>query len=266
MKAQMETHAVGQLTIEPRDQVTVLRIDRPEKLNALTAAFWTDVQTVLHRLEHDGRTRVIVLTGAGDKAFCAGGDIGDFAKLATLAQKRSFQADAMRGFAALENCPLPVIAAVNGLALGGGCELTLACDIVIASDHAQFGMPEAALGLVPGYGVLRAPDVIGRQLTKLMVMAGERLTAQQALTAGLVQSVVPHATLLDSAHALAERIAANSSLAHRIGKQLINRSIDRAQFDHSVEALTVLQSSDDAREGIAAFLEKRRPRFSPPAS
>jgi enoyl-CoA hydratase len=265
MTMDTEPRALGQLTIVPRDAVTILRIDRPEKLNALTAAFWGDLQVVLEQLRHDRRTRVIILTGAGDKAFCAGGDINDFAKLTTLAHKRAFQTDAMRGFAALENCPLPVIAAVNGLALGGGCELTLACDIVIASERAQFGMPEAALGLVPGYGVLRAPDVIGRQLTKLMVMAGERLTASQALAAGLVQQVVSHTALLDTALDLAARIAANSSLAHSMGKQLVNRSINRAEFDYSVEALTVLQASDDAREGIAAFQEKRRPRFSLPS-
>lgn len=264
MTSDTAVRALGQLTIEPRGDITLLRIDRPEKLNALTNAFWTDLPTVLAQLEHDGRTRVIVLTGAGDKAFSAGGDIAGFATLTTLAQKRAFQSDAMNGFAALENCSLPVIAAVNGLALGGGCELTLACDIVIASERAQFGMPESALGLVPGYGVLRAPDVIGRQMTKLMVMAGERLTAQQALHAGLVQKVVEHAALLDTALGLAERIAANSSLAHSIGKRLINRAIDRAEFDYSVEALTVLQSADDAREGISAFLEKRKPRFALP--
>ena len=261
MTTDTQTRAVGQLTLVPHGEVTILRIDRPEKLNALTAAFWTDLQTVLTQLENDRRTRVIVLTGAGDKAFCAGGDIAGFAQLETLAQKHAFQAVAMQGFAALENCSLPVIAAVNGLALGGGCELTLACDIVIASERAQFGMPESALGLVPGYGVLRAPDVIGRQMTKLMVMAGERLTAQQALAAGLVQKVVEHAALLETAIALAERIAANSPLAHSVGKRLINRTIDRSGFDYSVEALTVLQSADDAREGISAFLEKRKARF-----
>jgi enoyl-CoA hydratase len=122
-------------------------------------------------------------------------------------------------------------------------------------------MPESALGLVPGFGVLRAPEVIGRQMTKLMVMAGERLNAQQALAAGLVQWVVPHDDLMPAVLDLAERIAANSSLAHSVGKRLINRAILRADFDYSVEALTVLQSSEDTREGLSAFLQKRKPRF-----
>ncbi|HEY5757160.1 MAG TPA: enoyl-CoA hydratase/isomerase family protein [Steroidobacter sp.] len=249
---------VGQLAIAHHAAVALLTIDRVEKHNALTAEFWGDLRRVLDELVADQQTRAIVVTGAGDKAFCAGGDIAGFAALTTLESKRSYQIDAMNGFAALENCPLPVIAAVNGLALGGGCELTLACDIVIASDRATFGMPEAALGLVPGYGVLRAPHVIGRQMTKLMVMASETLDAQQALNAGLVQRVVPHAELLSAALALAERVAANSSLAHAVGKRLINRGIERTEFDYSVEALTVLQSSAETQQRVRAFLDRRK--------
>ncbi|MFC4312644.1 enoyl-CoA hydratase/isomerase family protein [Steroidobacter flavus] len=249
---------VGQLDIARHGAVTLLTIDRVDKHNALTAEFWGDLRRVLTELEADQQTRAIVLTGAGDKAFCAGGDIAGFATLTTLESKRAYQIDAMNGFAALENCPLPVIAAVNGLALGGGCELTLACDIVLASDRATFGMPEAALGLVPGYGVLRAPHVIGRQMTKLMVMASETLDAQQALQAGLVQRVIPHADLLPKALALAEKVASNSSMAHAVGKRLINRGIERAEFDYSVEALTVLQSSAETQQRVRGFLERRK--------
>lgn len=249
---------VGQLAIARHGAVTLLTIDRVEKHNALMAEFWGDLRRVLDELINDQQTRVIVLTGAGEKAFCAGGDIAGFATLTTLESKRSYQIDAMEGFAALENCPLPVIAAVNGLALGGGCELTLACDIVLASDRATFGMPEAALGLVPGYGVLRAPHVIGRQMTKFMVMAGETLDAQQALQAGLVQRVVPHADLLTNAMTLAEKVAANSSLAHAVGKRLINRGIERTEFDYSVEALTVLQSSAETQQRVRNFLDRRK--------
>jgi enoyl-CoA hydratase len=253
---------VGHLAISARNSVAIVQINRPEKRNALTTAFWSNMRTVLRALEDNRSIRVIVLTGAGEDAFCAGGDIADFLKLTTLEQKRTFQADAMQTFTAIEECPLPIIAAVNGWALGGGCELTLACDIAVASDKAVFGMPESALGLVPGFGVLRAPEVIGRQMAKLMIMAGERLNAQQALEAGLVQRVVPHGDLMPAVLELAGRIASNSSLAHSVGKKLINRGIERADFDYSVEALTVLQSSADTREGIEAFLQKRRPRFS----
>ena len=252
------TRRIGQLAITRRGPVSLLTIDRVEKLNALTPEFWGHLRRALTEFATDGETRVIILTGAGDRAFCAGGDIAGFATLTTLEEKRTYQIDAMNGFAALENCALPVIAAVNGLALGGGCELTLACDVVIASDRATFGMPESTLGLVPGYGVLRAPDVIGRQMTKLMVMSGETLDAQQALQAGLVQRVVPHADLLSAALALAEKIAGNAPLAHAVGKRLINRGIERTEFDHSVEALTVLQSSSDTQQRVRAFLDRRK--------
>ena len=222
-----------------------------------------DLRSVIGDLERDGRTRAVIITGTGDKAFSVGGDIADFAELHTLDLRRAFQSDAMQTFAAVETSLLPIIAAVNGWALGAGCELTFACDMVIASDRARFGMPESTLGLVPGYGVLRAPQVIGRQMTKMLVMTAEQVDAQEALRIGLVQRVVPHAELMPTALALATKIAGNSSCAHVVGKKLINRGIDRAEFDYSIEALTVLQSTDDAQEGISAFLEKRQPRFRP---
>lgn len=260
-KHSAEPLILGDLRVTHKGAVAVLEMNRPDKLNAMGRTFWADLRTVLAQLENDARTRVVIITGAGDRAFSVGGDIASFAELKTLEQKRAFQADAMRTFAAVEDTRLPVIAAVNGWALGGGCELTLACDIVLASDKAVFGMPESALGLVPGFGVLRAPAVIGRQMTKLMVMAGERLNAEQALAAGLVQRVVPADQLLPEALALAERIAANSPSAHDVGKRLINRGVDRGEFDYSIEALTVLQSTADTAEGVAAFLEKRKPVF-----
>lgn len=256
-----ESFSVGDLLISAVDAISIVRMNRPEKLNAMGRNFWPDLREVIASLEQDGHTRVIVITGTGDKAFSAGGDIAGFAELKTVDDKREFVADAMRTFAAVEQTTLPVIAAVNGWALGGGCELTLACDIVIASDKAMFGMPESSLGLVPGFGVLRAPSVIGRQMTKLMVMAAESITAQQALEAGLVQRLVPHEELMSAALALAGKVAANSPFAHAVGKRLINRGVDRGEFDYSIEALTVLQSSDDAAEGICAFMEKRQPQF-----
>lgn len=249
------------LKLEQRGAVAIIRFDWPQRLNALHASVWSTLRRHLDTLVDEGRTRALVLTGSGDKAFSAGGDIEGFAQLATLDAKRAFQQDAMRCFAALETAPLPTIAAVNGWALGGGCELTLACDIVLASERARFGMPEAARGLVPGYGVLRAPSLIGRQATKRLVMAAEIIDAEEARRLGLVQQVLPHDQLLPEALALAERIAANSALAIRVGKTLIDRDHDRAAFDHSVEALTVLQASGDAGEGIAAFLEKRKADF-----
>lgn len=249
------------LRCETDGPVAVITIDAPQKLNAMGRTFWPELREALAALEADGSTRAVVITGAGDRAFSAGGDITSFAALADVTAQRAFQQDCMRTFAAVEECPLPVIAAVNGYAMGGGCELALACDIVVAADTAVFGMPETAVGLVPGFGVLRAPSVIGRHWTKLMMFAGERVDAATAQQIGLVQKVVPAAELMDVARALAVRVAAAAPLAVAAGKSLVNRGVDRGEFDHSTAALTTLHATADAAEGIAAFAEKRAPVF-----
>jgi enoyl-CoA hydratase len=241
--------------------IATVWMDRPQKLNAMRRNFWPDLRAVFDALESDPAIRAVVITGAGDKAFSAGGDIASFRELGSLTAKRNFQLDAMKTFARVENSPLPVIAAVNGYALGGGCELTLACDIVIASERARFGMPEAALGLVPGYGILRAPDVIGRQMTKLMIFAKLQLDAARALQVGMVQEVVAPDALMPRALALAAEVAASSPIALEVGKKVVNRGTSFAEFDYATEALTVLQATDDTEEGTRAFLERRKPQF-----
>jgi len=249
------------LRIEEEKGVAVLTIDDPARLNAMGATFWPELRGALTTLEADGTTRAVIITGAGEKAFSAGGDIASFAALTDVTSKRAFQQDCMRTFAAVEESPLPVIAAVNGYAMGGGCELTMACDIVVAADTAVFGMPETAVGLVPGFGVLRAPSVIGRHWTKLMMFTGERVDADTALRIGLVQKVVPAADLMATARGLAERIAAAAPLAVATGKNLVNARVERGEFDHSTAALTTLHATADAAEGIAAFVGKRPPVF-----
>ncbi|MGH3630790.1 MAG: enoyl-CoA hydratase/isomerase family protein [Sciscionella sp.] len=249
------------IRVESESSVAVVTIDAPEKLNVMGAVFWPELRAALAELEADGETRVLIITGAGDKAFSAGGDIASFAELSGMPEKRAFQQECMRTFAAVEESPLPVIAAVNGYAMGGGCELALACDIVLAAESAVFAMPEAVTGLVPGFGVLRAPSAIGRQWTKLMMFTGEQVDAATALRIGLAQRVVPAAELMPCARQLAERILENAPLAITSGKALVNRGVDRGEFDHSTAALTALHGSADAAEGIMAFTEKRAPRF-----
>jgi enoyl-CoA hydratase len=248
-------------TADGRASIAVLTIDDPAKLNAMGRTFWAELRAALTRLENDGRTRVVIITGAGERAFSAGGDIASFAELVGVEAKRAFQQDCMRAFAAVEESPLPVIAAVNGYAMGGGCELTMACDVVLAGDNAVFAMPETAVGLVPGFGVLRAPSVIGRHWTKLMMFAGERVDAPTAQRIGLVQKVVPAASLMAAARELANRMAAMAPLAVAVGKGLVNRGVDRGEFDHSTAALTALHATADAAEGIAAFVGRRPPVF-----
>lgn len=241
--------------------VGVLTIDDPARLNAMGSTFWAGMREALAALEADARVRAVIVTGAGEKAFSAGGDIASFASLTDVTAKREFQQDCMRTFAAVEESPLPVVAAVNGYAMGGGCELALACDVVVAGDNAVFAMPEGAVGLVPGFGVLRAPAVIGRHWTKLMMFAGERVDADTALRIGLAQKVVPAAELMTTAWELAARIAGMAPLALATGKGLVNRGVDRGEFDHSTAALTTLHATADAAEGIAAFVGKRTPTF-----
>lgn len=244
-----------------RGPVTVATISRPEKLNALTTDFWPQLRALLDELPRDGQTRAVVITGAGDRAFSAGGDIVGFGDLDTAPARKEFLTECLTAFAAVEECPLPVIAAVNGLALGGGCELTFACDVVLAADSAVFGMPEASVGLVPGFGVLRAPSVIGRQWAKLMVMAGERISARQALELGMVQRVVDAADLLPTAVEIGGRIAARAPLAVEAGKRIISRGVDRGEYGYAAETVAGLYATHDAAEGIRAFKERREPRF-----
>lgn len=247
--------------VELVDQIAIVVINRPEKLNSMTSKFWGQLSGLFGELESDSDVRVVIITGAGDAAFSSGGDIVGFAEPADICQRRDFMKATMEGFAAIENSPLPVIAAVNGWALGGGCELTFACDIVIAADTAQFGMPEAGVGLVPGFGVLRAPSVIGRQWTKFMVFANERVSAEQAFRLGMVQQIVPAAELLSTATGLAHKIAAQAPVAISLGKQIVGRGVDRGEASYAVEALAVLFSTRDAEEGFAAFKDRRQPSF-----
>lgn len=248
--------------VDIRDAVAVLTINRPDKMNSMAANFWPQLRAVMTALEADSRVRAVVLTGAGDRAFSAGGDLTEFGEPATIGERRAYMESAMAGFAALENSALPVVAAVNGLALGGGCELTFACDLVIASEQARFGMPEAGVGLVPGFGVLRAPSVIGRQWTKYLVFANQRIGADEALRLGMVQQVVPAADLLSRALEIAARIAGQAPLALAVGKKIIGRDIDGSGAGHAADALAMLFSTADFTEGIAAFTEKRPPKFT----
>ena len=259
--AHIDDLKIGDIDVSRNGGVAVLTINRPEKLNALTRAFWADLRKTLGIVSSDGVTGAIVLSGAGSRSFSVGGDIAGFAAIKDLEGLYALQQEAMAGFMSIEHCPLMVIAAVNGYAFGGGCELVLACDWAIAADNAVFAMPEASLGLLPGFGVIRAPDVIGRPMTKLMVAAGEKIDAMRAHEIGLVQKIVPTEALLSEAIAIAKRVVLNSPTALRVGKRVINHRLDQAMIDYSVEAVTVLQCSADRHEGVDAFLERRPPNF-----
>jgi enoyl-CoA hydratase len=253
---------IGFLALEAKGQIGTLKLDRGGKLNAMTAEFWTSLRDAINWFESETSVSVVVVTSGDPKAFSAGGDIGDFLKLKTRDEMEAYQRDAMAAFSRVERCELIMIAAVNGIAFGGGCELALACDFVIAADDATFAMPEAALGLVPGFGAIRAPELIGRQMTKLMIATADPIDAARAYEIGLVQRRVPADHLLDEAFALANQIAMRSPNALRACKRMVNRSIDVGALDYSVEEITRLQASEDRAIGVAAFLARETPVFT----
>jgi enoyl-CoA hydratase len=245
--------------IERRDAVAVVWMNRPEKKNAMGPTFFRELPRVLDHLGCDDDVRAIVLTGAGD-AFSAGGDIESFQALSSVTTSRRHLRLVFDAFHAIERAELPVIAAVNGVAYGGGTEIILACDIVLASDRARFAFREAKVGLQPGYGLVRGPDVIGRHWTRWLALTADIIDAEKALQIGLVQAVVEHEQLLDEALALGGRIAANPAVAVQVGKQFVNRDTGQGLAE-TIEATALLFTTDDHREGVAAFLERRPPSF-----
>lgn len=255
MRGEFET-----IRIERRDAVAIVWMNRPEKKNAMSPTFFRELPVALAELDDDPAVRALVLTGAGD-AFSAGGDIASFHELHdATAYRRQLQL-VEDAFHAIERAALPVIAAVNGIAFGGGTEIALYCDFVVASERARFAFREITVGLQPSYGLVRGPDVIGRQWTKFLALTGDVVDAAQAKEIGLVQQVVPHDAVLDEALAIAERIAANPPLAVRVGKRFVNRDTPGAGLRETMEAGVLLFSTADHKEGVRAFLEKRPPQF-----
>ena len=210
------------LTYDARGPVAWLRLDRPEKLNAQPPEFWGELCEAMARFAADDAVRVAVLHGAG-RCFSVGGDIEGFGELVGTAERRAYVAEAMEAFQAVENAPKPTIAAVHGYALGGGCELTLVCDIVVADETARFGMPETAVGLFPGLGVVRGGAHVNLHTLKYMILTGEQLDAHEAKLAGLVNVVVPEGEHLAEAERLAGLIAERSPLAAAAAKNILGR-------------------------------------------
>ena len=250
---------LGSVEFEIRGRVAIITLDDPGKLNALSPGVRQGVTEALSRIEADPAIRAGILTGRGDRAFCAGADISgfDFAPAAV----RQFIGDIVAFLAAPESCSKPLIAAVNGLALGGGFELAIACDFVLASDRARFGVPEIQLGLLPAYAIVRLADLVGRAKAKEMTMLGEPVSAEEAVRLGIALRVVEHARLLDDALAMAEKIASRPALAVRAAKSFYNRDLGGGDLRHACDGMPFLFLTADALEGVKAFREKRKPRF-----
>jgi len=251
------------LLIDRFDAVAVITINRPERRNALSATVRSELLEALAELRADESIRVLVLTGSGEKAFVAGADIGEFASRSPLQQREAMQSP--RIFEAIAEFPKPVIAMINGFALGGGCELALACDLRIASDTARLGQPEINLGIIPGGGgTQRLPRVVGPGQAMRLILTGELLDAAESLRIGLVDLVVPAAELRDRVLEIANRMAEKSPVALAMAKAAVRAAGEMplaAGLDYEKELFITCFSSDDRTEGVTAFLEKRTPHF-----
>jgi enoyl-CoA hydratase len=251
------------IRIDADGAIATLTFDRPAVRNALNLETVHECHAALRDLAERREIGVLILTGAGDAAFVSGADINEMRR---RTRDEGLAAINSSLFAAVERFPRPTIAAVNGYALGGGCELALACDIRIAADHAKFGQPELGLGIIPGAGATqRLPRIVGLGHAKQLVLTGDIIDARRALEIGLVSAVVPAADLLPTAREIAGRILRQGPLAARLAKMALNASA-RVDLDSGllIETLaqTICYESDDKAEGTAAFLEKRKPKFT----
>lgn len=248
-----------------KTQVALLTVNRPAALNALNRAVLEEIARVVREVRHDPSVRVLIVTGAGQKAFVAGADIAAMAAMSAV-EGLEFSRLGHRVLQSLEDLPIPVIAAVNGFALGGGLELALACDLIVASEKARFGLPEITLGLIPGFGgTQRLPRRIGHARARELVMTGETFEAEAALKLGLVSRVVPATELLPEARKLADKLVAKSAVALRQAKAALLAAATTAQdggLRFEQEAFGVAFASADRVEGLKAFLEKRAPSWT----
>lgn len=252
------------LLLERDGAVAILTINRPEKRNALNARVRTELVAALDALRDDASVRVLVVTGAGDKAFVAGADIAEFAARTPLEQRAAMTG--RRVFDEVAAYPKPVIAMINGFCLGGGCELALGCDIRIAADTARFGQPEVNLGIIPGGGgTQRLPRIVGMGQAMRLTLSGELIDAAEALRIGLADVVHPAAELRARTLEFARGMAGKSPVALQMAKAAVRAAAEMplaAGLQYETELFVTCFASDDKREGIAAFLEKRPAEFT----
>jgi len=252
------------LIYEKKENIGVLTINRPQRMNAISNELTSELKKFLDEIENDDELRVLVITGAGDKAFVAGADINELVDRDALIGRRVSR-QRQEIFSRIENLHVPAIAAVNGYALGGGLELALACSIRVCSDKAQFGAPEVKLGIIPGDGgTQRLPRLVGLGRAMEMILTGDFIDAEEAYRIGLVNKIVPHEELMEKTMELAKKIASRPPLAVRYAKETVNRSLEGStvsgfaleSFLHALSCTT-----EDKKEGVSAFLEKRKGKF-----
>jgi len=252
------------ILFEKKSTIAYVTVNRPMVLNALNMATMDELRAAFHDIKNDSGVRVVILTGAGEKAFIAGADIGELAQNNAVVAKEY----ALRGQSVLnliENLGKPVIACINGFALGGGCEMAMACTMRLASDNAKIGQPEVKLGIIPGYGgTQRLPRLVGKGIAMQLLLTGEMITAQEAHRIGLVNEVTAPADLITRAEAIAQQIIANGPLAVQYTMEAVNKGMETPLAEGLyIEAALfgVAAATADMKEGTAAFLEKRAAQF-----
>ena len=253
------------LLLEIRDSIAFLTINRPDKLNALNDEVVRELHQAALALKADDSVRGVILTGSGSKAFVAGADIGDLAKQGVMdGRQRALNGQQM--LYALERMGKPVLAAVNGFALGGGCELAMACHIRIAAENARFGQPEVSLGITPGYGgTQRLPRIVGKGNALYMLLTGEHVNAADALRMGLVSKVVPQDQLMTEAEKTMKGIVAKGPVALALTIEAVDRGLETTLEEGmriEADAFGLVASTQDMKEGLTAFLEKRPAKFT----
>ncbi len=249
---------------EKKDGIAYVTLNRPKVLNALNQRTWQDLRAAFEDARDDATVRGVILTGAGDKAFIAGADISEIAHITAVDAERSSR-DGQDVLTLIENLGKPVIAAVNGFALGGGCETAMACTIRVASEHARLGQPEVSLGIIPGGGgTQRLPRLVGKGRALQIILSGAMITAQEAYRIGLVDEVVPATDLIPRAEAILKQIFANAPVAIRFSLEAVNRGLETSQAEGmALEAslFGLCAGTEDKDEGTQAFLQKRAAKF-----
>jgi len=249
---------------EKKGAIAYVTVNRPKVLNALNHRTWADLRTAFEEARNDAEVRVVVLTGSGDKAFIAGADISELAQVTAVEAERS-SSFGQGVLNLIENLGKPVIAAVNGFALGGGCETAMACTIRIAPENAKFGQPEVKLGLLPGGGgTQRLPRLVGKGRALQLILSGEMISAAEAYRIGLVNEVVPAADLIPRAEAILRQILANAPIAVQYSLEAVNKGLETSQAEgFALEAsfFGICAATEDKKEGTSAFLEKRPAKF-----
>jgi enoyl-CoA hydratase/carnithine racemase len=260
----MSSPRLENLWYEKKGAIAYVTLNRPTVLNALNQRTWENLRTAFEDARDDAQVRGVILTGAGDKAFIAGADISELAQVTAVeAEESSTFGQAVLNL--IENLGKPVIAAVNGFALGGGCETAMACTIRVASEHAKFGQPEVKLGVIPGGGgTQRLPRLVGKGRALQLILSGETISAQEAYRIGLVNEIVPAADLIPRAEAILQQIFANAPLAVKFSLEAVNKGMETSQAEGlALEAsfFGLCAGTEDKKEGTQAFLQKRAPQF-----